>query len=93
MTGLRKFQEQYPLIGDVRGLGLMVATEFRTPENKPDKNTAKALIHAAQERNLLLLSCGTHDNTIRWIPPLVVTEKQVNDALGIFAAALKEVIK
>jgi 4-aminobutyrate aminotransferase len=92
-SGLRKLQEEYPVIGDVRGLGLMVATEFRTPENKPDKNTAKAIIHAAQERNLLLLSCGTYDNSIRWIPPLVVTEKQINDALGIFAEALKEVVK
>jgi 4-aminobutyrate aminotransferase len=92
-SGLRKLQEEYPVIGDMRGLGLMVATEFRTPENKPDKNTAKAIIHAAQERNLLLLSCGTYDNSIRWIPPLVVTEKQINDALGIFAEALKEVVK
>jgi len=92
-SGLRKLQEEYPVIGDVRGLGLMVATEFRTPENKPDKNTAKAIIHAAQERNLLLLSCGTYDNSVRWIPPLVVTEKQINDALGIFAEALKEVVK
>ena len=92
-SGLRKLQEEYPVIGDVRGLGLMVATEFRTPENKPDKNTAKAIIHAAQERNLLLLSCGTYDNSIRWIPPLVVTEKQINDALGIFVEALKEVVK
>lgn len=92
MTGLRKFQEQYPAIGDVRGIGLMIASEF-TFNKKPDKATAKAVIHACQERGLLLLSCGTFDNSIRWIPPLVVTEKQVNDALGIFAAALKEVIK
>jgi 4-aminobutyrate aminotransferase len=92
-SGLRKLQEEYPAIGDVRGLGLMVATEFRTPENKPDKNAAKAIIHAAQERKLLLLSCGTYDNSIRWIPPLIVTEKQINDALGIFSEALKETMK
>jgi 4-aminobutyrate aminotransferase len=93
VSGLRKLQEEYPAIGDVRGLGLMVATEFRNPENKPDKNTAKAIIHAAQERKLLLLSCGTYDNSIRWIPPLIVTEKQINDALGIFGEALKETSK
>jgi 4-aminobutyrate aminotransferase len=92
-SGLRKLQEEYPAIGDVRGLGLMVATEFRTPENKPDKNAAKAIIHAAQERKLLLLSCGTYDNSIRWIPPLIVTEMQINDALGIFGEALKETMK
>jgi len=71
----------------------MVATEFRTPENKPDKNAAKTIIHAAQERKLLLLSCGTYDNSIRWIPPLIVSEKQINDALGIFSEALKETRK
>jgi 4-aminobutyrate aminotransferase len=77
----------------VRGLGLMVATEFRTPDNKPDKNTSKAVIHASQERKLLLLSCGTYDNIIRWIPPLIVTEKQINDALSVFGEALKDTIK
>lgn len=94
MTGLRKFQEQYPSIGDVRGIGLMIATEFivsgkPSAKPKPDKALAKAVIHACQENGLLLLSCGTFDNSIRWIPPLVVTEEQINAALGIFAEALK----
>lgn len=92
-TGLRHLQEQYPGIGDVRGKGLMIGTEFRTAANKPDKDTAKALIHACQERKLLLLSCGTYDNTIRWIPPLVVTKDQIQQALDIFADSLKEVVK
>jgi len=100
-TGLRKLQEEYPVIGDVRGLGLMVGAEFRTPERKPstslrprpDKPTAKAIIHACEERGLLLLTCGPWDNTIRFIPPLIVTEKQMSDALGIFSEALKETLK
>jgi len=92
-SGLRHLQEQYPNIGDVRGLGLMIATEFRASSGKPDKETAKALIHACQERKLLLLSCGTYDNTIRWIPPLVVSKEQIQQALTIFADSLKEVIK
>jgi 4-aminobutyrate aminotransferase len=45
-------------------------------------------VHACEERGLLLLTCGTYDNVIRWIPPLVVSESQINDALGIFAEAL-----
>jgi 4-aminobutyrate aminotransferase len=90
MTGLRKLQEEYPVIGDVRGLGLMIGTEF-TVEGKPiDKAILKKLLHACEERDLLLLSCGTYDNTIRWIPPLIVTEAQANDALRIFGEALKE---
>jgi 4-aminobutyrate aminotransferase len=71
----------------------MIGTEF-TIGNKPaDKTIVKAVIHACEERGLLLLSCGTYDNTIRWIPPLIVNEQQINDALDIFKEALAEVIK
>lgn len=90
MTGLRHLQEEYPVIGDVRGLGLMIGCEFRTPNREPDKAAAKAVVHACQDRHLLLLTCGAWDNTVRWIPPLVVKEAQINTALGIFAEALKE---
>jgi len=93
MTGLRKLQEQYPVIGDVRGLGLMVGVEFTVDRRPADKSITKAVIHACEERGLLLLSCGTYDNVVRWIPPLIVSKKQVNEALGIFAEALKETIK
>ena len=85
MTGLRHLQEEFPIIGDVRGLGLMVGAEFRTlKDRKPDKATAKAVVHKCQERNLLLLTCGAWDNTIRWIPPLVVNEEQIRLSLNIF---------
>lgn len=92
MSALRHLQEDYSAIGDVRGLGLMIGSEFRTPDRKPDKATAKAVIHACQERQLLLLTCGPWDNTVRWIPPLVVTESQINQAVGIFREALEEVL-
>ena len=90
MTGFRKLQEEYPQIGDVRGKGLMVGTEFIV-DSKPEKAKpmVKEIIHAAEENNLLLLSCGTYDNTIRWIPPLNVTSQQINDGLKIFSDALK----
>jgi 4-aminobutyrate aminotransferase len=89
MTGLRKLQEQYPLIGDVRGLGLMVGTEFTVNGKPAEKALIKGVVHACEEAGLLLLTCGTYDNVIRWIPPLVVNEAQINEALGIFAEALK----
>jgi len=92
MTGLRHLQEEYPVIGDVRGAGLMIGTEFRTPDQrKPDKSTAKAVVHACQDRQLLLLTCGPWDNTIRWIPPLIVTADQISHALGVFRESLAEV--
>ena len=93
-TGLRKLQEEYAEIGDVRGLGLMIGSEFEVEGNyKKSKPLVKEIIHAAEERGLMLLSCGTYDSTIRWIPPLNVSEAQVNEALGIFADALKVAVK
>ncbi|MFZ5885232.1 MAG: aspartate aminotransferase family protein [Chloroflexota bacterium] len=94
MTGLRKLQEEYPQIGDVRGLGLMVGTEFVVDGSQVKaKPLVKEIIHKAEEKGLLLLSCGTYDNTVRWIPPLNVTSGQINDGLNIFSEALKETIK
>jgi 4-aminobutyrate aminotransferase len=90
---LRKLQEEYPIIGDVRGLGLMIGTEFTVNGKPADKPITKAVIHACEERGLLLLSCGTYDNVIRWIPPLVVNEQQINEGLKIFGEALKETVK
>lgn len=90
MTGLRKLQEEYPQIGDVRGLGLMVGTEFMVDESPiKTKPMVKEIIQAAEKRDLLLLSCGTYDNIIRWIPPLNVTSKQITDGLEIFGNSLK----
>lgn len=88
MSGLRHLQEEYPQIGDVRGLGLMIGAEFRTAERQPDKQAAKAVVRACLEDHLLLLTCGPWDNTIRWIPPLVVTEDQITQGLSIFKTAL-----
>lgn len=94
MTGLRKLQEEYPQIGDVRGLGLMVGTEFVVDGSQAKaKPLVKEVIHKAEEKGLLLLSCGTHDNTLRWIPPLNVSTEQINDGLRIFSEAVKETIK
>jgi 4-aminobutyrate aminotransferase len=87
LSSLKDLQAEYPIIGDVRGRGLMVGVEFGQA-GKPDKVPAKRTQQAAIERNLLLLTCGTHDNVIRWIPPLVVNDEQIDASLSIFAEAL-----
>ena len=93
MMGLRKFQEEYPQIGDVRGKGLMVGTEFIVDGSQiKAKQLVKDVIRSAEEKNLLLLSCGTYDNTVRWIPPLNATGQQINDGLNIFGDSLKETL-
>jgi len=91
ISGLRHLQEEFPVIGDVRGVGLMVGSEFRTVDGKPEKAVAKAVAHYCQENKLLMLTCGPWDNTIRWMPPLIVSEGQIDQALKIFAAALQEI--
>jgi 4-aminobutyrate aminotransferase len=94
MTGLRKLQEEYPQIGDVRGEGLMIGTEF-VVDGRADKakQLVKDVIHACEVKGMLLLSCGTYDNTLRWIPPLNVTSDQIKTGLKIFGDSLKEVVK
>ena len=90
MVGLRKLQKQYPFIGDVRGRGLMVGVEI-TAEGDRSKLLTSAIQNACLEKNLLLLTCGTYSNVIRWIPPLIVTAEQIDEALSIFAETLKGV--
>ena len=93
LNHLRRIQLDFPIIGDVRGLGLMIGVEFRTPDRKPDKTTTKAVVTECFNRKLLLLTCGTYDNVIRWIPPLIVTEKEIDEAVDIFCDAMKSVVK
>ena len=86
--GLRKTAADNPIIDDVRGLGLMVGNEFATAEGAPDAAAARRAQHAAGERGLLLLTCGAWGNVVRMIPPLVVTAEQVQEAVGIWTAAV-----
>jgi len=93
MMGLRKFEEEYPQIGDVRGKGLMVGAEFIVDGSQAKaRPLVKEIITRSAEKDLLLLSCGTYDNTMRWIPPLNVSSQQINDGLNIFGEALKETL-
>lgn len=87
---LRTLQQHYPQIGDVRGQGLMVATEFTDPDGNPDAEIAKRVLKGCLERRLLMLSCGSYGNVLRWIPPLVVSSEQLEEAVGIFEQALKQ---
>jgi 4-aminobutyrate aminotransferase len=86
--GLVELQGRYPVIGDVRGHGLMVGTEF-IKEGAPAKDLTKAIQKGCLDRKLLLLTCGSYENVIRWIPPLVVNEAQIDDALTVFEDALR----
>ena len=92
MEGLRTLQAEFPVMGDVRGLGLMIGAEFTAPDGGPGTELAKAVVSGCLERHLMLLVCGPWSNTVRWIPPLVVTPDQVEEALTTFEEALVEVV-
>lgn len=81
---LREMQQLDQALMYVRGRGLMVATEFDTPER------AEAVVaHCLREHRLILMLAGTRNRTIRWMPPLVVTSDEVNEATRAFAAAIR----
>lgn len=93
MDRLREVQSEHPVIGDVRGLGLMVATEFTAEDGATATKLAKGVREACLERGLMLLTCGPWNNTVRWIPPLIVTEEHIDEAMRIFRAALVDVVE
>ena len=88
MDGLRDIQADFPVIGEVRGLGLMVATEFVTPDGAPNPAAVNDVIAACQAERVLLLTCGTYDQAIRIIPPLVVTAEQIDEFLAVYRRAV-----
>jgi 4-aminobutyrate aminotransferase len=87
-TGLRQVAADFPSLGDVRGRGLMVASEFTQEDGSPHSKLAKLVMAECKARGLLLLTCGTAGNVIRWIPPLIVDEGHLDEGLGIFTEAL-----
>lgn len=95
LDGLTELQSRFPVLGDVRGLGLMVGCEFVNPTTgQPDPViTKKVVAHALEQEHLLLLTCGMYANTVRWIPPLVVSEAQINEGLRKFEQALMASMK
>ncbi len=88
-----KLQESFPMIGDVRGLGGMVAMELvkdRTTK-EPDSHAASDTLAAAHHRGLVLIKAGMYDNVLRVLVPLCVTDEQLNKGLDIFEDALATV--
>jgi 4-aminobutyrate aminotransferase/(S)-3-amino-2-methylpropionate transaminase len=84
------WQERHPQIGDVRGLGAMLAIELvDDPATKrPAAELATKVVEAAADRGLLLLKSGIYSNCIRVLVPLVITDAQLDEALGVWEDAL-----
>jgi 4-aminobutyrate aminotransferase/(S)-3-amino-2-methylpropionate transaminase len=90
---LDQFKDDYEIVGDVRGLGPMMAMELvKDRETKaPAADEAKALVKYCHDRGLLVLACGTYGNVIRLLMPLVLSEDQLSKGLEIINDALAAV--
>lgn len=88
---LRHLARAFPAIGDVRGLGAMVGVEFvRDPRTRePDPEALRNVIHHALQHGLILLGCGVDGNILRTLMPLTITDRQLEEALGILEAAIR----
>jgi 4-aminobutyrate aminotransferase len=93
LEGARLVGDKTPEIGDVRGLGLLVGSEFTTADGKPGTALAQAAQQEAARRGLLMLTCGAYSNVVRMIPPLVVSAEQIDEALGIWGETVAAVTK
>ncbi|SKB80106.1 4-aminobutyrate aminotransferase / (S)-3-amino-2-methylpropionate transaminase [Lachnospiraceae bacterium] len=91
----KELQKEYPVIGDVRGLGAMIGIELvkDTESKEPATELTAKLIANAIQKGLLLESCGTASNTIRFLAPLVMTDEQMERGLEIFEESLKEAME
>ncbi|WP_206808600.1 aspartate aminotransferase family protein [Paradesulfitobacterium ferrireducens] len=88
---LNELKESYPAIRDIRGLGLMIGMELMTEDRKPDAQAVSLLKEKALEKGLILLTCGTDKNVIRFIPPTAVSKPEIDQAVTILRAALAEI--
>ncbi|MDO9435878.1 4-aminobutyrate--2-oxoglutarate transaminase [Hydrogenophaga sp.] len=87
---LNEWREGFPAITDIRGLGSMVAVEFADPATrKPDAGMATCVQKEALSRGLLLLTCGTYANVIRFLYPLTIPEAQFDAALATLRESLQ----
>jgi 4-aminobutyrate aminotransferase/(S)-3-amino-2-methylpropionate transaminase len=90
---LKGLQVRFPCIGEVRGLGAMVAMELvkNARADAPDAELTKALVQAAGRHGLVLLSCGVYANVIRFLAPLTITEALLKEGFHLLELALDEV--
>jgi len=90
LEALRELQAESPIVGDVRGVGMMIAVEFVKPgsDKEPNPEAVRRILERALADGLLMYPCGHWTQTIRLIPPLTITREQVDEGLDIFRRAV-----
>jgi 4-aminobutyrate aminotransferase-like enzyme len=83
-------KESAPVIGDIRGLGYMIGIEFVKKGTEPNPEAVSYILKYCLEKGLVILEAGTYKNVVRFIPPLITTEEQMDEALTIFEEAVRK---
>ena len=91
LTFMQGLASQNPCIGEVRGMGCMIGVEFVDAAGEADGRLCTTLIEQCLAKGLILIGCGLKRNVVRFIPPLNVTDQEMDQALEIFATAFDEV--
>jgi 4-aminobutyrate aminotransferase len=86
---LHRLSLKHPVIGQVRGHGFMIGIEFVLPDRAPDTASCESVISHCLDNGLILISCGIERNIIRFIPPLVTRDKELDTALSIFEEGVR----
>jgi 4-aminobutyrate aminotransferase/(S)-3-amino-2-methylpropionate transaminase len=91
VDALTDMQKKYPVIGEVRGRGAMIAIELVQPGSKePNGAVMSAVVKYAQSKGVLFLTAGTYGNVLRFLPPLVISDELVKDAMSVLDEAFKK---
>jgi 4-aminobutyrate aminotransferase/(S)-3-amino-2-methylpropionate transaminase len=92
LSYLKALQRDAAIIGDVRGRGAMIAIELVEPGTKtPNVAATKAIIAYCQQHGVIAISCGTYNNVVRLLPPLIISDEQLADGLDVLGAAVRSV--
>ncbi|MDO9098530.1 MAG: aspartate aminotransferase family protein [Candidatus Methanoperedens sp.] len=87
MKRLNELKDKYPIIGDVRGMGLMIGIELVEKNKAPATEKRELIVKKALDGGLIMLPAG--DSVIRFVPPLIIKKSEIDKGLGIFENALK----
>ncbi|QAR33476.1 4-aminobutyrate--2-oxoglutarate transaminase [Geovibrio thiophilus] len=95
MDRARALQKEFPQMGDVRGLGAMIGIEFvKDPATKePYKDAVSSINAECFKQGLLVIGAGIFGNVVRFLPPLVLTDEQLKQAMDIFESAVRKTLK
>jgi len=88
---VKELQGKYSVIGDVRGLGLMIGIEMVDDKGDPNPEVVNKLTRYSIENGLIMLSCGTYKNVLRFIPPTSVSKEEIDEAVKIIEVGLKNI--